>query len=110
MNRIKELRQKNNWRQEDLAQRLHISYKAVGHYETGRRGLDVETIEKLCDIFDVSADYLLGRSEHTSPDLSVEEWALVSAYRKADQDAKDMVRLALKRWTAAKPMDKDAAS
>lgn len=111
MNRIKELRQKNNWRQEDLAQRLHISYKAVGHYETGRRGLDVETIEKLCDIFDVTADYLLGRAALPSPELSEEETELVLAFRQADEDAKDMVRLALKRWTAAKPIeDKDAAS
>lgn len=111
MNRIRELRLQNGWRQEDLADRLNTKYQTVGHYETGRRGLDVETILKLCEIFGCSADYLLGRSDLPSPELSAEEWELVAAFRQADEDAKDMVRLALKRWTAAKPTEsKDAAS
>lgn len=110
MNRIKELRIQNAWRQQDLAARLNTNQQTVGRYETGARGLDVETIFRLCEIFDVSADYLLGRAALPSPELSEEETELVLAYRQADQDAKDMVRLALKRWTAAKPTDKDAAS
>ena len=110
MNRIKELRQQNGWLQSDLATRLQTSRQTIGNYETGQRQLDPETILKLCEIFDVSADYLLGRAALPSPELSEEETELVLAYRQADQDAKDMVRLALKRWTAAKPTDKDAAS
>ena len=111
MNRIRELRLQNGWRQQDLAARLNTNQQTVGRYETGTRGLDVETILKLCEIFGCSADYLLGRAALPSPELSEEETELVLAYRQADQDAKDMVRLALKRWTAAKPTEsKDAAS
>ena len=111
MNRIKELRLQNGWLQSDLAARLNTKPQTVSHYEKGDRGLDVETIFKLCDIFDVTADYLLGRSDLPSPELSDEEWELVAAFRQADEDAKDMVRLALKRWTAAKPTEsKNAAS
>lgn len=110
MNRIKELRLKNGWLQSDLALRLNTKPQTVSRYEKGERGLDVETLFQLCDIFDCTADYLLGRSDVAQPAFSDEEAQLVAAFRAADQDAKDMVRLALKRWTAAKPMDKDAAS
>ena len=110
MNRIKELRIKNGWLQSELASRLNTGKNTVSRYETGQRQLDPETILKLCEIFDVSADYLLGRAALPSPALSEEETELVLAFRRADEDAKDMVRLALKRWTAAKPTDKDAAS
>lgn len=102
MNRIKELRQKNDWRQEDLAQRLHTRQQTIGNYETGYRSLDVDTINKLCDIFGVTADYLLGRSDVAKPALSDEEAALVAAFRQADEDHREMVRLALKPWTQTK--------
>lgn len=108
MNRIKLLRQQNDWTQEDLAGRLHTKYQTVGHYETGRRGLDVDTIHALCDIFGVTADYLLGRSDVAQPALSDEEAQLVAAFRQADEDHRDLVRLALKAWTVKK--EEDAAS
>ena len=50
---------------------------------------------KLCDIFGCSADYLLGRSELASPELSEEETRLLLAWRRCDSRARDMVRLAL---------------
>ena len=51
MNRIKELRKQNNWLQSDLAVRLNTKAQTVSRYELGDRGLDVETIGKLCEIF-----------------------------------------------------------
>lgn len=111
MNRIKELRLANGWLQAELAEKLSTGKNTVSRYETEQRQLDPATIHKLCDIFDVTADYLLGRSDVAQPALSDEEAQLVAAFRQADEDAKDMVRLALKRWAAAKPIeDKDAAS
>lgn len=85
----------NGWRQQDLAARLNTNQQTVGRYETGTRGLDVETILKLCEIFGCSADYLLGRSVLSSPELSEEETELVLAFRRADDRSREMVRLAL---------------
>lgn len=101
MNRIKELRLQNGWLQSDLAARLNTKPQTVSHYEKGDRGLDVETIFKLCDIFGVTADYLLGRSTLHSSDLSAEETELVLAFRRADDRSREMVRLALAPFTAA---------
>lgn len=100
MNRIKELRIQNGWRQQDLAARLNTNQQTVGRYETGARGLDVETIFRLCEIFGVSADYLLGRAALPSPELSEEETELVLAFRRADDRSREMVRLALAPFTA----------
>lgn len=95
MNRIKELRTSNGWRQQDLAARLNTNQQTVGRYETGTRGLDVETILKLCDIFDVTADYLLGRSEIRSFDLSDEEAALLDGFRALSPAGREYVRHSL---------------
>lgn len=83
MDRIKELRLQNGWRQIDLAERLHAKQQTIGHYETGERGLDANTILKLCDIFGVSADYLLGRTDSKGGELSSQDAAMLHAFRSA---------------------------
>ena len=85
MNRIKELRLQNGWRQIDLAERLHAKQQTIGHYETGERGLDANTILKLCDIFGVSADYLLGRT--APPTVQTAITVLLSPYIQNAEDA-----------------------
>ena len=92
MNRIRELRQDRGWRQEDLAHELNISDRAVGHYETGRRTPDLDTILALCEIFGVTADYLLGRSEVESFDLTSDETELLGGYRALSAAGKELIR------------------
>lgn len=92
MNRIKELRREKGWMQSDLAKKLQTSRGTIGHYETGERVPDVETILKLCDIFDVTADYLLGRSEVRSFALSPEEAELLEGYRALSDSGKEYLR------------------
>jgi len=62
MNRIRELRQARGWRQQDLADKLHLKKNTISRYETGSLGLDADDISTLCDIFGCTADYLIGRS------------------------------------------------
>lgn len=95
MNRIKELRLLNGWRQEDLAQKLNTKRQTVARYETGERGLDVDTILRLCDIFECSADYLLGRGPTGDLKLTLEEENIILALRRADGRAIEMVNVAL---------------
>ena len=97
MNRIKELRLANGWLQAELAEKLKTGKNTISRYETEQRQLDPETIHKLCDIFGCTADYLLGRSEQPAPDLTGEEARLVAAFREADEDARALVLLALKK-------------
>lgn len=95
MNRIKELRTARGWGQKDLADRLSVAYQTVGHWETGRRSPDLETLEVLCDLFGVTADYLLGRSEVPTLEISAEEWQLVEAFRGLSHEGQSYVRHSL---------------
>lgn len=95
MNRIKDLRASRGLSQRDLGISLNCTDVTVSRYETGQRDIDSETICKLCEIFGCTADYLLGRSLLPTPEISAEEARLLQAYRRGDDRARDMVRLAL---------------
>ena len=70
---IKELRKENNMTQEDLAEKMGITRGAIGLYEREDRKFNYETLNKLIDIFDVSADYLLGRIDKKNPVRTISE-------------------------------------
>lgn len=95
MTRIRELRTKMGWRQEDLAVRLKVSRQAVGNYETGERDIDADTICRLCEIFGCTADYLLCRSETPTPELSPEEERLLVAWRRSPPEIRAIIDAAL---------------
>ena len=58
--KIKELRKEKNLTQKQLAMILHKSVTAVASWEQGLSEPCINDLRKLCDIFCVSADYLLG--------------------------------------------------
>lgn len=62
MLRLKELRLERKLKQIDLCRMLKVSQGALSSWETGRYEIDNDNIKKLCEIFDVTADYLLGLS------------------------------------------------
>lgn len=62
MNRLKELRQKKGLLQSDIAKIINKSDRAVGQYEREERDPSSETWIKLANYFNVTLDYLLGKS------------------------------------------------
>ncbi len=58
--RIKELRKEKNIGQNKLAEEIKISNASISYYETGKQEPTAETIFKLANYFNVSADYILG--------------------------------------------------
>lgn len=62
--RLKELRKKRKISQLKLAMDLQLNQNAISRYETGVREADYETLIKIADYFDVSIDYLLGRTDN----------------------------------------------
>lgn len=49
--------------QRALAQKIGVSQKAVDYWERGVNEPKASYVVLLCDVLDVSADYLLGRSD-----------------------------------------------
>lgn len=60
--RLKQLREETGLTQEELAKKLNISRGTYAHYETGKREPKFETLQHLATYFNVSVDYLLGKS------------------------------------------------
>ncbi|MGG7191166.1 helix-turn-helix domain-containing protein [Clostridium paraputrificum] len=60
--RIKYLRENMNLTQKELANKLGISSSTIGMYESGRRNPDTSMLNILSDFFNVSVDYLMGRT------------------------------------------------
>ena len=67
-NRIKEARKSKNIAQKDLAGALGVTKSAMSLWEKGTREPDVSTLRRIADILDVSADYLIGRSDEEKID------------------------------------------
>lgn len=67
--RIKDLREDRDMRQSDLARETGIDQRTISNYETGRTVPDAYALVRLADFFDVSIDYLVGRTEQ---DLSAQ--------------------------------------
>lgn len=64
MNRIKYLREEKHIYQKDLAKLLGVSIPAINYYENEKRAMDTKTALILANYFDVSLDYLLGKSDY----------------------------------------------
>ena len=60
--RLQELREDKGISRKDLAASLNITVSALGMYEQGRREPNMEMLIRLADYFNVSLDFLVGRS------------------------------------------------
>lgn len=60
--RIRELRKETGQKQIEIADYLNISLRAYQYYESATHYPDVAGLIKLADYFEVTTDYLLGRS------------------------------------------------
>lgn len=61
--RLKLLRKSRRLTQEELADKLHISRSAIAQYEVGKRIPEYSTLKNMADYFEVSIDYLVGRTD-----------------------------------------------
>ena len=62
--RLKELRQAKGLTQRQLADVLSVSGNAVHAWECDKQEPSLAMLVRLCEYFDVSADYLLGRADY----------------------------------------------
>ncbi|PEA78600.1 helix-turn-helix domain-containing protein [Bacillus wiedmannii] len=61
--RLKQEREKRNWSQHDLAEKIHVSRQSVSKWETGKNYPSIEIIIHLSDLFGITIDELLRGDE-----------------------------------------------
>lgn len=57
--RLKEARKNKNLSQEQVAEKLNTARSNISKYETGFMEPSLQTLKELCELYEVSADYLL---------------------------------------------------
>lgn len=65
--RLRLLRKKMNMTQKDLADKFSLGESTIGMYERDEREPSFEFVRQLADFFNVTTDYLLGRTDHPNP-------------------------------------------
>jgi transcriptional regulator with XRE-family HTH domain len=88
--RVYGLRKERNLTQEELGQALGLTGKQISRYETEETNPSSEVVVKMARFFAVSADYLLGLSDHRTiyfdkNGLSVQEVRVIQALRNDDK-------------------------
>ena len=86
--KLRELREYRDLTQREVAKHLNCSYKQISNYELDKRTPDYQTLVDLCDLYEVTVDYVLGRTLnpqhfHSIP-LSQNQMDLLNVLDKLD--------------------------
>ncbi|WP_169314671.1 helix-turn-helix domain-containing protein [Acetobacterium woodii] len=93
--RLRKLRENSNLTQKDAAGIFDISRERYNQYETGKRRPDYDTLIIFADYFNVSTDYLLGRTDYSEtpnyqeiliPTLTENEQELLVLFRNVKNE------------------------
>lgn len=72
--RIKQLRTEKQWTQEYVCEKLNISSGALSRYETSMyEPKSLELVKDFANLFNVSTDYLLGKSDIRNPEEQLKQ-------------------------------------
>lgn len=65
--RIRDLREDNDLSQPQCAKLLFVSKNSYIRYETGQTSIPIDFMERVADLYNVSIDYLCGRTDVKEP-------------------------------------------
>lgn len=82
---IRKYRKQKNYTQVELAKKLNYGYTAIANYESDRNEPSFDSLIKLAEVLDVTADELLGVK------LKTEEKKLLLAFKKLDREKKKII-------------------
>lgn len=96
MKNLYDIRTKKKMSQINLSVKLGVSQETISAYESGKSFPSVNTLLKLCEIFNVSADYLLDKTNIPTTvnnllidNLNAKELEIIALYRKIPANKKE---------------------
>ena len=90
--RLRELRKEKGLSQMELGEHLGYGYTAISSYETGRNEPSYIDLIRICEILDVSADYILGISDIRKPYVVLDKAELICLHNRAMELARECRR------------------
>lgn len=87
--RVRTLRLGKKYTHQELADLLNMNVRQIARYESGETDATGDAIVRIAEVFQVSTDYLLGRTNDPNPqyglsDLTFAEHAVLDALRRSD--------------------------
>lgn len=61
--RIRDLREDHDWKQGEVAEKIGVTQTTYSKYELGKINIPVDMLIKLADLYHVSLNYLVGRTD-----------------------------------------------
>lgn len=90
--RLKNLRLERRLSQRNLATLVGCSHQAIATFERNENSGRIKTLEKLCCVFDVTADYLInGVQFECHKEITTKEMQMILKYRALSDYYKSMV-------------------
>ena len=106
--RLRELRLEQNISQKAVAEKLQVSQQTYSDYEHCKTNPDLAMLAKIADFFEVSIDYLLGRTDElgniafTAPALPAREQQLLADFRSLAPALQEMLLATIETWKGSK--------
>lgn len=93
--KLREIRILRNLTQHQVATLTGIGYKTINNYENGASKPDIDKLSKLCQIYDVSADYFLDAAYNDQNEynfyLTLKEQQHIKKYRSLDKQSRKVI-------------------
>lgn len=67
MSRLEQLREENGYTKAEISRLLNMDFNNYNKYERGDRSIGVKTLKSLCQIYNISADYILELTDEKRP-------------------------------------------
>ncbi|MDL0434677.1 MULTISPECIES: helix-turn-helix domain-containing protein [unclassified Niallia] len=104
--RLRLLREKSGLSQKFVAEKIGVKNNTLSGYESGNREPDSEILTKLADFYEVSTDYLHGRSDNTKSFTAENNYSLNEINKLIKQYGFEQMRLFdIEQWKILSPQD-----
>lgn len=88
--KLKAARKQKCLSQAALGKLIGVRTQTISNWETGKSKPNLETVNKLCEILDVTLHYFISE-EHVDYQLNLEEAFIVNKFRELNDDGKQMI-------------------
>ncbi len=75
--KLRSLRAEHGYTQSDIAKRLQVSQQTYSNYEKDGSKIDIAVLGRICDLYGVSADYILGRDTQPTVETKIDQTLLI---------------------------------
>lgn len=85
--RLSEARKNKRFTQMDVSKKTGVNNKTLSHYEQGKSRPDLDILKKLCDLYEVTTDWVLGNTNNPSSELNKEQREVSHAVQMGDLES-----------------------